>query len=131
MGKDEQLIAARKGSPLAIGFGKDEMYLGSDALALAPLTDRIIYLENLDMAVISHKDAHIYDENMKMVERKETKTVMSGKSVEKGGFKHFMLKEIHEQPTVLGDTLKSLIDPHDRSIVFPKCFSKLLNNSST
>ena len=119
-GKDEQLIAARKGSPLAIGFGKDEMYLGSDALALAPLTDRIIYLENLDMAVISHKDAHIYDENMKMVERKETKTVMSGKSVEKGGFKHFMLKEIHEQPTVLGDTLKSLIDPHDRSIVFPK-----------
>ena len=119
-GKDEQLIAARKGSPLAIGFGKDEMYLGSDALALAPLTDRIIYLENLDMAVISHKDAHIYDENMKMVERKETKTVMSGKSVEKGGFKHFMLKEIHEQPTVLGDTLKSLIDPHDRGIVFPK-----------
>ena len=71
-------------------------------VALAPLTDRIIYLENLDMAVISHKDVHIYDENMKMVKRKETKTVMSGKSVEKGGFKHFMLKEIHEQPTGIG-----------------------------
>ena len=114
------MIAARKGSPLAIGYGKDEMYMGSDALALAPLTDRIVYLENLDMAELSHKKVKIYNEEMKIVERQETKTVMSGKSVEKGGFKHFMLKEIHEQPTVLGETLKSLIDPHDRTIVFPE-----------
>ena len=119
-GKKDILIAARQDSPLAIGYGKDEMYLGSDALALAPLTDRIVYLENLDMAVISIDGIKILDEKMNIVTREETKTLMSGKIVEKGGFKHFMLKEIHEQPTVIGETLKSFIDPHDRNIVFPK-----------
>ena len=119
-GKEDILIAARQDSPLAIGYGNDEMYLGSDALALAPLTDRIVYLENLDMAVISIDGIKILDEKMNIVTREETKTLMSGKAVEKGGFKHFMLKEIHEQPTVIGETLKSFIDPHDRNIVFPK-----------
>ena len=119
-GNEDILIAARQDSPLAIGYGKDEMYLGSDALALAPLTDRIVYLENKDMAVISSDGIKIFDENMKIISREETKTLMSGKSVEKGGFKHYMLKEIHEQPTVIGETLKSFIDPHDRNIVFPK-----------
>ena len=119
-GKEDVLIAARQDSPLAIGYGKDEMYLGSDALALAPLTDRIVYLENLDMAEISRDGIKIFDEDMNIVTRQETKTLMSGKAVEKGGFKHFMLKEIHEQPTVIGETLKSFIDPHNRNIVFPK-----------
>ena len=119
-GREDVLIAARQDSPLAIGYGKDEMYLGSDALALAPLTDRIVYLENLDMAEISRDGINIFDEEMNIVTRKETKTLMSGKAVEKGGFKHFMLKEIHEQPTVIGETLKSFIDPHNRNIVFPK-----------
>ena len=119
-GKEDVLIAARQDSPLAIGYGKDEMYLGSDALALAPLTDRIVYLENKDMAVISIDGIKIFDENMNIIKREETKTLMSGKSVEKGGFKHYMLKEIHEQPTVIGETLKSFIDPHDRNIVFPE-----------
>ena len=119
-GKEDILIAARQDSPLAIGYGKDEMYLGSDALALAPLTDRIVYLENLDMAEISRGGIKIFDEDMNIVTRQETKTLMSGKAVEKGGFKHFMLKEIHEQPTVIGETLKSFIDPHNRNIVFPK-----------
>ena len=119
-GKEDILIAARQDSPLAIGYGKDEMYLGSDALALAPLTDRIVYLENLDMAEISRDGIKIFDEDMNIVTRQETKTLMSGKAVEKGGFKHFMLKEIHEQPTVIGETLKSFIDPHNRNIVFPK-----------
>jgi len=119
-GREDILIAARQDSPLAIGYGKDEMYLGSDALALAPLTDRIVYLENLDMAEISKDGINIFDEEMNIVTRKETKTLMSGKAVEKGGFKHFMLKEIHEQPTVIGETLKSFIDPHNRNIVFPK-----------
>ena len=119
-GKEDILIAARQDSPLAIGYGKDEMYLGSDALALAPLTDRIVYLENKDMAVIRSNEIKIYDENMNSISREETKTLMSGKSVEKGGFKHYMLKEIHEQPTVIGETLKSFIDPHDRNIVFPE-----------
>ena len=90
-GKEEILIAARQDSPLAIGYGKDEMYLGSDALALAPLTDRIVYLENKDMAVIRSDEIKIYDENMNSISREETKTLMSGKSVEKGGFKHYML----------------------------------------
>jgi glutamine---fructose-6-phosphate transaminase (isomerizing) len=119
-GEEDMLIAARQDSPLAIGYGKDEMYLGSDALALAPLTDRIVYLENKDMAVINIDGIKIFDENMNIILREETKTLMSGKSVEKGGFKHYMLKEIHEQPTVIGETLKSFIDPHDRNIVFPK-----------
>ena len=119
-GNEDILIAARQDSPLAIGYGKDEMYLGSDAVALAPLTDRIVYLENKDMAVISSDGIKIFDENMNVISREETKTLMSGKSVEKGGFKHYMLKEIHEQPTVIGETLKSFIDPHDRNIVFPK-----------
>ena len=118
-GEEDVLIAVRQDSPLAVGYGKDEMYLGSDALALSPLTDRIVYLENFDMAVISINGIKIYDENMEIVKRQETKTLMSGKLVKKGGFKHFMLKEIHEQPTVIGETLKSFIDPHDRSIVFP------------
>ena len=108
-GKEDVLIAARQDSPLAIGYGKDEMYLGSDALALAPLTDRIVYLENKDMTVISIDGIKIFDENMNVITREETKTLMSGKSVEKGGFKHYMLKEIHEQPTVIGETLKSFI----------------------
>ena len=119
-GNENFLIAARKGSPLAIGYGENEMYLGSDALALAPLTKRIVYLDNLDMAVIDNESVKIYNEEMNLVKRQETKSLVSDKSVEKGGFKHFMLKEIHEQPTVLGETLKSLIDPHDRSIVFPE-----------
>jgi len=119
-GREDVLIAARQDSPLAIGYGKDEMYLGSDALALAPLTDRIVYLENLDIAEISRDGINIFDEEMNIVTRKETKTLMSGKTVEKGGFKHFMLKEIHEQPTVIGETLKSFIDPHNRNIAFPK-----------
>ena len=72
------------------------------------------------MAVIRSNEIKIYDENMNSISREETKTLMSGKSVEKGGFKHYMLKEIHEQPTVIGETLKSFIDPHDRNIVFPE-----------
>ena len=76
-GKEDILIAARQDSPLAIGYGEDEMYLGSDALALAPLTNRIVYLENKDMAVISIDGIKIFDENMKVISREETKTLMS------------------------------------------------------
>ena len=112
-GKEDILIAARQDSPLAIGYGKDEMYLGSDALALAPLTDRIVYLENKDMAVIRSDEIKIYDENMNSISREETKTLMSGKSVEKGGFKHYMLKEIHEQPTVIGAVSYTHLRAHE------------------
>jgi len=117
--KEELLIAARKGSPLAIGYGKEEMYLGSDAVGLAPLTNRIMYLEDGDMAVVKNSSVKVFDHNMKEVNRKETQTLEAGIAIEKGGFKHFMLKEIHEQPTVLGETIKSYIDPLTRHILTP------------
>ena len=118
--EENTLIAARKGSPLAIGFGTEEMYLGSDAVGLAPLTNKIIYLEDGDMAVIKNTEVKIFDSSMKNVKRKETHTLKSGLAIEKGGFEHFMLKEIHEQPTVLGETIKSYIDPQSRKILDPK-----------
>ena len=117
--KEELLIAARKGSPLAIGYGKEEMYLGSDAVGLAPLTNRIMYLEDGDMAVVKSSSVKVLDHNMKEVNRSETQTLEAGIAIEKGGFKHFMLKEIHEQPTVLGETIKSYIDPLSRHILTP------------
>ena len=118
--EENTLIAARKGSPLAIGFGTEEMYLGSDAVGLAPLTNKIIYLEDGDMAVIKNTEVKIFDSSMKNVKMKETHTLKSGLAIEKGGFEHFMLKEIHEQPTVLGETIKSYIDPQSRKILDPK-----------
>ena len=117
--KEELLIAARKGSPLAIGYGKEEMYLGSDAVGLAPLTNRIMYLEDGDMAVVKNSSVKVFDHNMQEVNRRQTQTLESGITIEKGGFKHFMLKEIHEQPTVLGETIKSYIDPLSRHILTP------------
>ncbi len=99
------LMAARKGSPLAIGYGDGEMYVGSDATALAPLTDRIQYLEEGDWAVVREAGASIHDAQGRPVERKIGQTAFSGALMGKGNFRHFMDKEIHEQPAVLGDTL--------------------------
>jgi glutamine---fructose-6-phosphate transaminase (isomerizing) len=108
-GHDNLLIGARRGSPLAVGYGDGEMYLGSDALALAPLTNRISYLEEGDWAELSHGKAVIHDENDKAVERKIHVTALSGAVTGKGQYRHFMLKEIFEQPAVIGDTLSSLV----------------------
>jgi glucosamine--fructose-6-phosphate aminotransferase (isomerizing) len=114
-GEDDLMIGARKGSPLAIGYGKGEMYLGSDAIALAPFTGTVSYLEDGDWAVLTHKGAEIYDAQDKRVERPVIKSVASGLLVEKGNFKHFMAKEIHEQPEVVGHTLAHYIDMvHER-----------------
>jgi len=107
-GEDKLLIGARRGSPLAIGYGDKEMYLGSDALALAPLTNRISYLEEGDWAELTPGKAVIHDENGKVVERKIHQTAMSGAMIGKGQYRHFMLKEIFEQPAVIGDTLGAL-----------------------
>jgi glucosamine--fructose-6-phosphate aminotransferase (isomerizing) len=101
------LIAARCGSPLAVGYGDDAMYVGSDALALAPLTDRIQYLEENDIAFIRIGDVRIEDASGAVVERPIKQTALSGALIGKGNHRHFMEKEIFEQPAVLGDTLRS------------------------
>jgi glutamine---fructose-6-phosphate transaminase (isomerizing) len=117
-GRHDLIIGARRGSPLAVGYGAGEMYLGSDALALAPLTRRICYLEEDDWVVISAADAKIFN-NGKPVERAVKQTALSGALIGKGNYPHFMLKEICEQPAVIGDTLQAFFNPLQRRIELP------------
>lgn len=105
-GESDLIIAARKGSPLAIGAGDGEMFVGSDAIALAPMTDRITYLEEGDWAVISRQGAQIFDEHDRRANRPETRIQLDATRIEKAGYKHFMAKEIAEQPVVLADGLR-------------------------
>ncbi len=118
-GHEDLLICARRGSPLAIGYGDGEMYVGSDALALANLTDRIQYLEEGDWAVVRPDGAKIYDAIGDPAERAITQTAFSGALIGKGNYRHFMHKEIHEQPAVLGDTLRAFASPTDHRIQLP------------
>jgi glucosamine--fructose-6-phosphate aminotransferase (isomerizing) len=118
-GEDDLMIGARKGSPLAIGYGDGEMYLGSDAIALAPFTDTISYLEDGDWAVMTHKGVEIRDEQGSRVERAVIKSTASAQMVDKGNHKHFMAKEIHEQPEVVGHTLAHYIDMTTERIALP------------
>jgi len=105
-GQDDLMIAARKGSPLALGWGDGEMFVGSDAIALAPMTDRITYLEEGDWAVITRAGAEIYDVQNRRANRAETRIQLDATRIEKAGYKHFMAKEIAEQPVVIADALK-------------------------
>jgi glutamine---fructose-6-phosphate transaminase (isomerizing) len=105
-GQEDLLVAARKGSPLAIGHGEGEMFVGSDAIALAPMTDTVTYLEEGDWAVITRNGAEIYDSANRLANRAATKIMLEHTRIEKAGFKHFMAKEIAEQPVVLADSLK-------------------------
>ncbi len=116
---DDLMIAARQGSPLAIGHGDGEMYLGSDAIALAPFTSAITYLEEGDWAVISRSATTIYDRSGAIVERPVTTSVASALTVDKGNHRHFMHKEIHEQPEVISHTLTNYIDMASRRVDFP------------
>jgi glucosamine--fructose-6-phosphate aminotransferase (isomerizing) len=118
-GEDDLMIGARKGSPLAIGYGNGEMYLGSDAIALAPFTDTISYLEDGDWAVLTHKGVEVHDEAGGAVERPVLKSTASAQLVDKGNHKHFMAKEIHEQPEVVGHTLAHYIDMTTEKVVLP------------
>ncbi|MDX1712053.1 MAG: glutamine--fructose-6-phosphate aminotransferase, partial [Rhodovibrionaceae bacterium] len=102
-GHNELMVGARRGSPLAIGYGDGEMYLGSDALALAPLTDRICYLEEGDWAVVTKEGATVHDAGGEVVARAVKQTAVSGAMIGKGQYRHFMQKEIFEQPAVIGD----------------------------
>ncbi len=108
-GEDDLMIAARKGSPLAIGHGKGEMFVGSDAIALAPMTDRITYLEEGDWAVITRKGAIIHDAEDRLANRPETRIQIDATRIEKAGYKHFMAKEIAEQPVVIADALRHYV----------------------
>ncbi len=117
--RDDILIGARKGSPLAIGYGSGEMFLGSDAMALAPMTQKITYLEDDDWALITRDSVVIRDGDGKQVDRPIKQTALSGALIGKGEYRHYMLKEIYEQPQVLGDTLRALFNPAARSITLP------------
>ncbi|HEX2813294.1 MAG TPA: glutamine--fructose-6-phosphate transaminase (isomerizing) [Sphingopyxis sp.] len=114
------LIGARLGSPLVVGYGDGETYLGSDALALAPLTQKIAYLEEGDWVVITRKGAQIFDSENNPVERDITTSGVTAAAVEKGNYRHFMQKEIFEQPTVVAQTLSSYIRPLEQTVALPQ-----------
>ena len=118
-GEDDLMIGARKGSPLAVGYGDGEMFLGSDAIALAPFTDTVSYLDDGDWVVLTRKSAQVYDANDKSVERPIIKSTASAMLVDKGNHKHFMAKEIHEQPEVVGHTLAHYIDMVHEQVTLP------------
>jgi glucosamine--fructose-6-phosphate aminotransferase (isomerizing) len=118
-GETDLLIGARKGSPLAVGYGDGEMYLGSDAIALAPFTDMISYLEDGDSVVLSRKSVEVRDAHGSKVERPVIKSTASAFLVDKGNHRHFMAKEIHEQPEVVGHTLAHYIDMAAERVVLP------------
>jgi glucosamine--fructose-6-phosphate aminotransferase (isomerizing) len=118
-GETDLLIGARKGSPLAVGYGDGEMYLGSDAIALAPFTDMISYLEDGDSVVLSRKSIEVRDSHGAKVERPMVKSTASAFLVDKGNHRHFMAKEIHEQPEVVGHTLAHYIDMAAERVTLP------------
>lgn len=118
-GHHDLMIGARRGSPLAVGYGDGEMFLGSDALALAPMTNRISYLDEGDWVVLTGSSAQVYDAEGQAVERKIQTTALSGAMIGKDGYRHYMLKEIYEQPQVIGDTLSSMLNPVERTLTLP------------
>ena len=118
-GEDNLLIGARKGSPLAIGYGDGEMYLGSDAIALAPFTDAISYLEDGDTAVLTRNSVEVRNAKGGEVERAVIKSSAAAFLVDKGNYRHFMAKEIHEQPEVVGHTLAHYLDMASERVRLP------------
>ncbi|MEE1878382.1 glutamine--fructose-6-phosphate transaminase (isomerizing) [Altererythrobacter litoralis] len=114
------LVGARLGSPLVVGYGEGEMYLGSDALALAPLTQQIAYLEEGDWVVVTRDGAQVYDAEHNPVTRAKQHSGASAAAVEKGNYRHFMQKEIFEQPTVVAQTLSSYLRRSDNSVALPQ-----------
>jgi glucosamine--fructose-6-phosphate aminotransferase (isomerizing) len=116
----DMLIGARLGSPLVLGYGDDETYLGSDALALAPLTQKIAYLEEGDWVVLTRNGTQIYDADNAPVEREVTLSGVTGALIDKGNHRHFMQKEIFEQPVVVAQTLQSYIRSVEQQVALPQ-----------
>jgi glutamine---fructose-6-phosphate transaminase (isomerizing) len=118
-GDGDLMIGARNGPPLAIGYGDGEMYLGSDAIALGPFTDTISYLEDGDWVVLTRKGAVIHDKNNAIVDRDVIKHAATTALVDKANYRHFMAKEIHEQPEVVGHTLARYVDMASERVLLP------------
>src|SRR3984885_2158687 len=118
-GEDDLLIGARKGSPLAVGYGDGEMFVGSDAIALAPFTDTVSYLEDGDWVIITRNSAEVHDAQGAVVQRAMLKSQASVMLIDKGNHRHFMAKEIHEQPEVVGHTLANYIDMAAERVALP------------
>ena len=118
-GENDLMIGARRGSPLVLGYGIGEMYLGSDAIALSHLSNRISYLEEGDRVELTKTSAQVYDENGAQVDREIHKVDAASGSIDKGNYNHFMMKEIYEQPMVVGQTLGTLIDPLKGHVELP------------
>jgi glutamine---fructose-6-phosphate transaminase (isomerizing) len=119
-GEEDVLIGARRGSPLAVGYGEGEMYLGSDAIALAPFTDSVSYLEDGDWVVVQRKGAQVRDSAGHTVQRPVIKSNAAAFLIDKGNYRHFMAKEIHEQPEVVGHTLAHYLDMTNGRVVLPE-----------
>ena len=117
-GRHDLLMGARRGSSLAVGYGDGEMYIGTDALALAPFTKKVSYLEDEDWVIVRGDGCTVYQGTTE-VNREIRQIGLSGAMMGKGNHRHFMLKEIHEQPAVIGDTLQSYIDPASRTVALP------------
>jgi glucosamine--fructose-6-phosphate aminotransferase (isomerizing) len=115
----DMLIGARLGSPLVVGYGEDETYLGSDALALAPLTQRISYLEEGDWVVLTRSGVQVYDVDNNPVERPIVNSGASGQLIDKGNHRHFMAKEIYEQPIVVAQTLRGYLQRLEDTVTLP------------
>jgi glucosamine--fructose-6-phosphate aminotransferase (isomerizing) len=118
-GEHDLMIGARRGSPLVVGWGENAMYLGSDALALASITDRVSYLDEGDWVVLSQGDASVRNAAGDIIEPMVKITALTGALVGKGNHRHYMLKEIYEQPTVIGETLNTFFNPASRTIQLP------------
>ncbi len=118
-GEHNLMIGARQGTPLALGFGEGEMFVASDSYALAPLTQKICFLEDGDRVTVTREGASIYINDNEPVERPVRITAQSGATTGKGQYPHFMLKEIYEQPEVIGDTLNSFVNPATGDITLP------------
>ncbi len=118
-GEDELIVGAQHGAPLAVGFGDDEMFVGSDALALAPLTRRIAYLRDGDWTVVSRTGAQFFDMEGNEIQREVKLTRLTGAAIGKGNYRHFMEKELHEHPAVIGDTLHRMVNPSTRAVMLP------------
>jgi glucosamine--fructose-6-phosphate aminotransferase (isomerizing) len=118
--KPDMLIGARLGSPLVVGYGDGETYLGSDALALAPLTQRIAYLEEGDWVIVTRDGAQIFDKDNQPARREVTLSGITGALIDKGNHRHFMQKEIYEQPVVVAQTLQSYLRPLEEMVALPQ-----------
>ncbi len=118
-GHPELMVAAQNGAPLAVGFGDDEMFVGSDALALAPLTRRIAYLQDGDWSVVGRKGARFFDKSGGEIQREIKLTRLTGAAIGKGNYRHFMEKELHEHPTAIADTLHRMVSPSTRAVALP------------